>query len=130
MLVASIYILVLLIFALIAFAVMQIKLAGLNVKDFISFIKANDMLDKLYNFAQSRNVSIGDLGMQLEFFLQELSGYTTTYKYVTGNYSAYDISYNFCIEYERPSDTVTTCTNRINNNLDQMLQYVQNGCSN
>ena len=52
MLVASIYILVLLIFALIAFAVMQIKLAGLNVKDFISFIKANDMLDKLYNFAQ------------------------------------------------------------------------------
>ena len=50
MLVASIYILVLLIFALIAFAVMQIKLAGLNVKDFISFIKANDMLDKLYNF--------------------------------------------------------------------------------
>ncbi len=84
----------------------------------------------LYNFAQSRNVSIGDLGMQLEFFLQELSGYTTTYKYVTGNYSAYDISYNFCIEYERPSDTVTTCTNRINNNLDQMLQYVQNGCSN
>lgn len=84
----------------------------------------------LYNFAQSRNASIGDLGMQLEFFLQELSGYTTTYKYVTGNYSAYDISYNFCTEYERPSNTITTCTNRINSNLNSMLQYVQNDCSN
>ncbi len=52
MLVVAIYLLLLIIFGLIAFAVMQIKLAGLNVKDFISFIKANDMLDKLYNFAQ------------------------------------------------------------------------------
>ena len=52
MLVVAIYLLLLIIFGLIAFAVMQIKLAGLNVKDFISFIKAKDMLDKLYNFAQ------------------------------------------------------------------------------
>ena len=52
MLVVAIYLLLLIIFGLIAFEVMQIKLAGLNVKDFISFIKANDMLDKLYNFAQ------------------------------------------------------------------------------
>ena len=46
-----IYILVFLIFALIAFAVMQIKMSGLKVKDFFSFIKANEMLDKLYRFA-------------------------------------------------------------------------------
>ena len=46
-----IYILVFLIFALIAFAVMQIKMAGLNVKDFFTFIQANEMLDKLYKFA-------------------------------------------------------------------------------
>lgn len=52
MLFVAIYILIFMIFALIAFAVMQIKLAGLNVKDFISFIKANDLLDKLYIFAQ------------------------------------------------------------------------------
>ena len=52
MLVVAIYLLLLIIFGLIAFADMQNKLAGLNVKDFISFIKANDMLDKLYNFAQ------------------------------------------------------------------------------
>lgn len=50
-LLAIIYILVLLIFALIVFAVMQIKMAGLNVKDFFTFIEANEMLDKLYKFA-------------------------------------------------------------------------------
>ena len=41
-----------LVFALIAFAVMQIRLAGINVKDFVSFIKANELLDQLYRFAQ------------------------------------------------------------------------------
>ena len=84
----------------------------------------------LYDFAKSKNASIGDMGMQLEFFLQELRGYSTTYKYVTGNYEAYDISYHFCTEYERPEDTVTTCTNRVQNNINSMLTYVQNGCSN
>lgn len=53
-----IYILVFMIFALIAFAVMQIKLAGMKVKDFWSFIDANQMLDKLYKFArQYQNMS-------------------------------------------------------------------------
>ena len=46
-----IYILVFIIFALIAYAVLQIKLFGMNVKDFWSFIEANQMLDKLYRFA-------------------------------------------------------------------------------
>ena len=76
----------------------------------------------LYNFAKNKNTSIGDIGTQLEFFLQELEGYSTTYE-------AYDIAYHFCTEYERPADTIVTCTNRVENNLDQMLQYVQNGCS-
>ena len=48
---AIIYVLILIIFALCVFAVMQIKLAGLNVKDFWSFIEANQMLDKLYEFS-------------------------------------------------------------------------------
>ena len=46
-----IYILVFIVFALVAFSVMQIKLAGMKVKDFWSFIEANQMLDKLYRFA-------------------------------------------------------------------------------
>lgn len=47
-----IYILVFIVFALVAFSVMQIKLAGMKVKDFWSFIEANQMLDKLYRFAK------------------------------------------------------------------------------
>ena len=42
-----IYMLVLIIFGLVVFAVMQIKMAGLTVKDFWSFIEANQELDKI-----------------------------------------------------------------------------------
>ena len=47
-----IYILIFIIFALIAYAVLQIKLFGMKVKDFWSFIEANQMLDKLYEFTK------------------------------------------------------------------------------
>src|SRR5699024_10440026 len=40
------------IFALIAYAIIQIKLAGIEVKDFWSFIEANQILDKLYEFSK------------------------------------------------------------------------------
>ena len=33
-------------------AIAQIKMAGIEVKDFWSFIKANETLDKLYKFAK------------------------------------------------------------------------------
>ncbi len=55
---AIIYILIFLIFALILFSVMQIKMAGMKIKDFWGFIEANQMLDKLYHFAkQYQNMS-------------------------------------------------------------------------
>ena len=47
-----IYILTLVIFALIAYAILQIKMFGMNVKDFWSFIEANQALDKLYEFSK------------------------------------------------------------------------------
>ena len=47
-----IYILVLIIFGLIAFSVFQLKMAGIKVKDFWSFIQANQLLDKLYVFSK------------------------------------------------------------------------------
>ena len=47
-----IYILILVIFALILYAVMQIRLFGIKVKDFWGFVEANQMLDKLYMFAK------------------------------------------------------------------------------
>ena len=53
-----IYILIFIIFALIAYSVLQIKLFGIKIKDFWSFIEANQLLDKLYKFAkQYENMS-------------------------------------------------------------------------
>ena len=46
------YILVFLVFALFLYAIMQIKLLGMKVKDFWDFIEANQMLDKLYAFSK------------------------------------------------------------------------------
>ena len=50
--VAILLILGTLILLLLLIAVYQIKSAGMNVKDFWSFIKANDTLDKLYAFSE------------------------------------------------------------------------------
>lgn len=46
------YILIFIIFSLIMYAILQIKLFGINIKDFWSFIEANQSLDKLYRFAK------------------------------------------------------------------------------
>ena len=51
-LIVIIYILIFIIVALVIYAVLQIKLFGMKVKDFWSFIEANQMLDKLYRFAK------------------------------------------------------------------------------
>lgn len=47
-----VFMLLLIIVMLIALAVFQIKMAGMNVKDFWTFIKANETLDKLYAFSK------------------------------------------------------------------------------
>lgn len=49
---AIIFILLMFIVILFAMSVVQMKMAGINIKDFISFIKANDSLDKLSAFAK------------------------------------------------------------------------------
>lgn len=46
------YILIFVIFGLIGYAILQIKLFGMNIKDFWGFIEANQILDNLYNFAK------------------------------------------------------------------------------
>ena len=51
-LLALVYMLIIIVFYLIAFAVFQIKSAGMNVKDFWTFVKANETLDKLYRFSR------------------------------------------------------------------------------
>lgn len=63
-----IYTLILVIFGLIGYAVMQIKLAGMNVKDFWSFIEANQTLDRLYRVSKG----FDHLSVQQQIiFLQE-----------------------------------------------------------
>ena len=52
LLIAIIYMLMIVIFILMLFAYVQIKVAGMNVKDFYSFIEANQTLDKLYRFSK------------------------------------------------------------------------------
>lgn len=47
-----IYVLLFILFALALYAVMQIKLLGIKIKDFWDFVEANQMLDKLYRFAR------------------------------------------------------------------------------
>ncbi len=48
---AIVFILIMVIIFLTLLAVAQIKMAGMNVTDFWTFIKANDTLDKLYTFS-------------------------------------------------------------------------------
>ena len=48
-------ILIFIIITLIMVAIMQINMAGIDVKDFWSFIKANEELDKLYLFSKKYN---------------------------------------------------------------------------
>ena len=48
-----IYFLVLVVFALAGYAVLQIKLFGITVKDFWGFIEANQTLDRLYQFSKN-----------------------------------------------------------------------------
>lgn len=47
-----VYIAIFIIFGLVAFAVMQIRLAGMKIRDFWGFIQANELLDSLYKFAR------------------------------------------------------------------------------
>lgn len=47
-----IFMLLAIIVMLIALAIAQIKMAGMNVKDFWTFIKANETLNKLYAFSK------------------------------------------------------------------------------
>ena len=49
---AIIVMLLIVVIMLVGLAVAQIKMAGMNVKDFWSFIKANESLNKLYAFSK------------------------------------------------------------------------------
>ena len=50
--IATILVLLFIIFSLVVFAVIQLQMAGIEVKEFWSFIYANQELDKLYAFSK------------------------------------------------------------------------------
>ena len=66
-----IYILIFIIFTLVAVAIMQIRLAGMKVKDFWSFIEANQMLDKLYRYSRRLDNCEKMSAQEQIIFLQE-----------------------------------------------------------
>ena len=67
-LVAIIIILLMMIVFLSLLAVVQIRMAGINVKDFWSFVKANETLNKLYAFSKKYEKLTPQ---QQDLFLQE-----------------------------------------------------------
>lgn len=60
--------------------------------------------ESLLNFAKSKNASIGDLNMQLQFLEKELAGYKTVYKTVANAKSVREASDSVLTQYERPRD--------------------------
>lgn len=47
-----IFLLLFMVFVLVMSVILQIRMAGIKIKDFWGFIQANDMLDKLYKFSK------------------------------------------------------------------------------
>lgn len=47
-----IYILILIIFALVGYAILQLRLLGIKIKDFWNFVEANQILDRLYEYSK------------------------------------------------------------------------------
>lgn len=65
---------------------------------------------------------------QIDYLMKELQeGYKGVFNYLQTNNSAYDMTYYFCYNFERPANKGVTCSNR-GNNSSGFLNYVNNGC--
>ena len=93
---------------------------------------------QLIDYAREKNWEAASMQAQLNYLYYEItnkSSYAVTNKYLTGNYSSYDIAVAFCKNFERPGGSTTdlnvsdSCTTRANNNVEEMILYVSNGCS-
>lgn len=95
----------------------------------------------LYNYAKSKNASIGNFEMQFNFLLEELkTSYGATYKYITGNHSAVENGAYWCDHFEAPGGSEPcsihgncpsqTCATRTSNAIasQNLTNYVNNGC--
>lgn len=62
----------------------------------------------LLNYAKSKNKSIGDEDMQIDFLVDELKGYTTVYNTIKNATSVKEASDVVLTKYERPADQSNT----------------------
>ena len=62
----------------------------------------------LLNYAKSKNKSIGDEDMQIDFLIGELKGYTTVYNTIKNATSVKEASDVVLTQYERPADQSNT----------------------
>lgn len=85
----------------------------------------------LYDHAKGKNLSIGDTGAQVEYFLIELQqkAYQKSYMRLQGNNSALDMATTFCLNFEAPKNLNSVCPARAASAVPAMLQYVNNGCN-
>lgn len=58
----------------------------------------------LYDYMKSKGVSIGHLGSQLEFIVNEIQGYKEVYKVLTNTNDLKEASDIVLLQYERPAD--------------------------
>ncbi len=63
--------------------------------------------ENLLNYAKSKNKSIGDLEMQLDFLYQELQGYKTVFSTITNAKTIREASDCVLTQFERPADQGT-----------------------
>ena len=69
---------------------------------------------------------------QLDFFLYEITetpnAQNGIYNYLMGDHPVYDMGYEFCMRFERPSGGATSANKRGILALDVYSHYVNNGC--
>ena len=77
---------------------------GYGLAQWTFWSRKRDLLD----FAKSKNVSIGDLNMQLEFLWKELQNYTSIMKVLKNAESVREASNVILFEFEAPADVSIT----------------------
>lgn len=82
---------------------------------------------KLLEYAKSKGASIGDLVMQLEFFAQEIKGYSSVWKCLqtvdNTAEGAYKAAYTMCYSYEAPAAKETSSVTRGNKAKTYFAKY-------
>lgn len=84
----------------------------------------------LYNYAIQTGSSIGDLKMQIDYFVYELqAGYSPLASSLMSSNDASNLTTQFCLNFERPANLETVCPGRgASGNVSQYLNFANNNC--